>query len=74
MASLAEIRARIQAQDNKTTKGSGTQADNAIYALLKHAAAHVFLHTTCRRLQHTMLDSDQFIARLSSAPQVHSSS
>jgi hypothetical protein len=32
MASLAEIRARIQAQDNKTTKGSGTQADNAIYA------------------------------------------
>ena len=32
MASLAEIRARIQAQDNKTTKGSGAQADNAIYA------------------------------------------
>jgi hypothetical protein len=33
MASLADIRARIAAQENKTTnKGSNTQADNAIYA------------------------------------------
>jgi hypothetical protein len=33
MASLAEIRARIAAQENKTqTKGQNTQSDNAIYA------------------------------------------
>ena len=33
MASLAEIRARIAAQDNKSvTKGSNTQSDNSIYA------------------------------------------
>ena len=32
MASLAEIRARISAQENKSqNKGSGTQSDNAIY-------------------------------------------
>jgi len=32
MASLAEIRARIAAQENKSSnKGSGTQSDNAIY-------------------------------------------
>ena len=32
MASLAEIRARIQAQENKTSnKGSNTQSDNAVY-------------------------------------------
>jgi hypothetical protein len=31
MASLAEIRARIQAQENKSTKGSNTQSDNSIY-------------------------------------------
>lgn len=32
MASLAEIRARIQAQENKSTsKGSNTQSDNAVY-------------------------------------------
>ena len=31
MATLAEIRARIAAQENKTTKGSNTQSDNAIY-------------------------------------------
>ena len=32
MASLADIRARIAAQDNKTNnKGSGTQSDNSIY-------------------------------------------
>jgi hypothetical protein len=32
MASLAEIRARIQAQDNKSNnKGSNTQSDNSIY-------------------------------------------
>ena len=32
MASLAEIRARIQAQENKSqNKGSGTQSDNSIY-------------------------------------------
>ena len=31
MASLAEIRARIAAQENKSTKGTGTQSDNAIY-------------------------------------------
>ena len=30
MASLADIRARIAAQENKTQK-SGTQSDNAIY-------------------------------------------
>lgn len=32
MASLADIRARIAAQDNKSTKGAGSQSDNAIYA------------------------------------------
>ena len=33
MASLADIRARIAAQENKTTnKGSNTQADNSVYA------------------------------------------
>jgi len=32
MASLAEIRARIAAQENKSTKGNFTQSDNAIYA------------------------------------------
>lgn len=31
MASLAEIRARIAAQDNKQQKGSGTQSDNSVY-------------------------------------------
>jgi hypothetical protein len=31
MASLAEIRARIAAQDNKAQKGASTQSDNAIY-------------------------------------------
>jgi hypothetical protein len=31
MASLAEIRARIAAQENKTNKGSNTQSDNSIY-------------------------------------------
>jgi len=31
MASLAEIRARISAQENKSTKGSNAQSDNAIY-------------------------------------------
>ena len=31
MASLAEIRARIQAQDNKTQKGSSGPSDNSIY-------------------------------------------
>ena len=32
MASLAEIRARIAAQDTKSnTKGSNTQSDNSIY-------------------------------------------
>ena len=31
MASLAEIRARIAAQENKSTSGSTTQSDNAIY-------------------------------------------
>ena len=31
MASLADIRARIAAQENKSQKGSGTQSDNAIY-------------------------------------------
>lgn len=31
MTSLAEIRARIQAQENKTTSNSTTQSDNAIY-------------------------------------------
>ena len=32
MASLADIRARIAAQDNKSNnKGSGTQSDNSIY-------------------------------------------
>lgn len=31
MASLAEIRARISAQENKSIKGSNTQSDNAIY-------------------------------------------
>ena len=31
MASLSEIRARISAQENKSTKGSNTQSDNSIY-------------------------------------------
>ncbi len=31
MASLADIRARISAQDNKQQKGSSTQSDNSIY-------------------------------------------
>ena len=31
MASLAEIRARISAQENKQQKGSNTQSDNSIY-------------------------------------------
>jgi hypothetical protein len=31
MASLADIRARLAAQENKNQKGSGTQSDNAIY-------------------------------------------
>ena len=31
MASLAEIRARIAAQENKSNKGSNTQSDNSIY-------------------------------------------
>jgi hypothetical protein len=31
MASLAEIRARIAAQENKSQKGSNTQSDNSIY-------------------------------------------
>jgi hypothetical protein len=31
MASLADIRARIAAQDNKTQKGTGTQSDNSIF-------------------------------------------
>ena len=31
MASLAEIRARLQAQENKGQKGSNTQQDNSIY-------------------------------------------
>ena len=31
MASLAEIRARISAQENRQTKGSNTQSDNSIY-------------------------------------------
>ena len=31
MASLAEIRARIAAQENKSNKGSGTQSDSSIY-------------------------------------------
>jgi hypothetical protein len=31
MASLAEIRARIAAQDNKTQKGNSTQSDNSVY-------------------------------------------
>ena len=31
MASLAEIRARIQAQENKQQKGATSQSDNAIY-------------------------------------------
>ena len=33
MASLADIRARIAAQENKTSnKGSNTQSDNSVYA------------------------------------------
>ena len=31
MASLADIRARIAAQDNKTKSGTSTQSDNSIY-------------------------------------------